>query len=390
MNDLRAAADSVFSYVARTAEKVDGGYRWRTLDYSDEPHHHFSLFNGVAGISLFLRDYHLLTKNPDALELAWGALRWCERSNPEEGDFERGLYLGRTGVAYAYLHLAELTPNDPLPSLCRSNADHILSEPPGPVTDFLGGEASNGWYLLELWKKTADRRYLNGAVRCGRWISDHSTRDEFGSRCLIRPDGEMGTTAYLGLSHGIAGVAYFYSLLYRQTRDEQWLSLARELLDTLIRHAIPAKGGLNWTPRIGGTELTRCQYSHGAVGIGLVFCLLSTVLEDPRLLAVAEEAAEASYRYGDLRRNPTLCTGLAGSGQLFVEMYRVTDDVRWWDRAREFARMAISYRSASSDGDSWPTDTAGRFSPDYTYGAAGTGHFLLRTLSPHEFSLPLF
>ena len=52
--------------------------------------------------------------------------------------------------------------------------------------------------------------------------------------------------------------------------------------------------------------------------------------------------------------------------------------------------MAISYRSASSDGDSWPTDTAGRFSPDCTYGATGTGHFLLRTLSPNAFRLPLF
>jgi lantibiotic modifying enzyme len=390
MNDIRSALDSVFSYIARTAEKVDEGYRWRTLDYSDQPQYHFCIFNGVAGIPLFLRDYYLLTKNDQALDLAWGALKWCERSNPKDGDFQRGLYLGRTGVAYSYLYLAELTPDEPAPDYCGSNANHLLGEPPGPVTDFLGGEASNGWYLLKLWEKTADDRYLQGAIRCGRWISNHLVRDELGSHCLIRPDGAMGTTAYLGLSHGIAGVAYFYSLLYRQTRDEQWLSLARELLDTLIHHAKPARSGLNWTPKVDGSELSRCQYSHGAAGIGLVFCLLSSVLKDTNLLAVAEQAGEASYRYGDFRHNPTLCTGLAGSGQLFVELFRATEEIKWRDRAREFARTAISYKSATKDGDRWPTDTAGHSSPDYTYGAAGTGHFLLRALHPHEFRLPLF
>ncbi len=390
MNEIRNALDSVFSYIARTAEKVDTGYRWRTLDYSDLPQYHFCVFNGVAGIPLFLRDYFLLTKNGHALELAWGALKWCESSTPKDGDFRRGLYLGRTGVAYSYLYLAELDPGAPTPDYCVSNAIHLLDESPGPVTDFLGGEASNGWYFLKLWERTADDRYLHGAVRCGRWISDHLTRDEFGTHCLIRPDGVMGTTAYLGLSHGIAGVAYFYSVLYRHSHDEQWLDIARELLTTLIRLAKPDRGGLNWTPTIGGTELSRCQYSHGAAGIGLVFCLLSSVLEDTNLLTVAEQAAEASYGYGDYRNNPTLCTGISGSGQLFIELFRATHDTKWRDRAREFATMAIAYKIAGDDGDEWPTDTAGHPSPDYTYGAAGTGHFLLRALSPLEFSLPLF
>ncbi len=390
MKDIRDALDSIFFYIARTAEKTDEGYRWTTLDYSDRPQYHPCIFNGVAGIALFLRDYHLLTKNSHALDLARGALRWCEGSQSKEENFQRGLYLGRTGIAYAYLYLAELSPSDPLPNFCESNADHLLSEPPGPVTDLLGGEASNGWYLLKLWEKTTDDRYLQGAVRCGRWIAEHLIRDELGCHCLIRPDGEMGTTAYLGLSHGIAGVAFFFARLHRATRDERWLTITGELLDTLAQHAVPARGGLNWPPRIGGTELSRCQYSHGAAGIGLVLCLLSSVLEDPSLLAVAEKAAEASYRYGDFRHNPTLCTGIAGGGQLFVEMYRVTGDTKWLDRAREFARMAIGYKAATIDGDEWPTDTADHYSPDYTYGAAGTGHFLLRTLSPNEFSLPLF
>ncbi|MGC1480015.1 MAG: lanthionine synthetase LanC family protein [Chthoniobacterales bacterium] len=390
MTDIRSGVESIFSYIARTAEMVDGGYRWRTLNYADQPQYHFCIFNGVAGIALFLRDYYLFTEDYRALDLARGALRWCECSHPVEGDFQRGVYLGRTGVAYAQLYLAEFNPDESVPEFCQSNASRLLDEPPGPVIDFLGGEASNGWYLLKLWEKTGDDRHLQGAVRCGSWISEHLTRNELGTHCLIRPDGGMGTTAYLGLSHGIAGVAYFYSLLHRATRDEQWLSIARELLNTLIQHATPAKGGLNWAPTIGGSELSRCQYSHGASGIGLVFCLLASVLEDTKLLAVAERAGEAAYRYGDFRSNPTLCTGVAGSGQLFVELFRATGDSKWRDRAREFARMAIAYKSAGDGGDEWPTDTAGLSSPDYTYGAAGTGHFLLRALHPHKFSLPLF
>ena len=39
------------------------------------------------------------------------------------------------------------------------------------------------------------------------------------------------------------------------------------------------------------------------------------------------------FAYGDVRRNPSQCHGLAGNGELFVELYRLTGDARWRHRA---------------------------------------------------------
>jgi hypothetical protein len=36
-----------------------------------------------------------------------------------------------------------------------------------------------------------------------------------------------------------------------------------------------------------------------------------------------------------------------------------------------------------------PTDTPGLFSPDFTCGASGTGHFLLGLVDPHHHAPPL-
>lgn len=387
MDSLTAAVESVYRFISSTAEETDRGYRWKTIDYSDQPQYHFCVFNGTGGIPLFLRDYHRLTGDPRAMVLARGALQWCLHDEPPQGNHQRGLQTGKTGIAFVALHLEDRT--NPIPGVCQSHAAHLLSEPPGPVTDLMGGEASNGWYLLKLWERSGDDVHLNGAVRCGEWIAGNLVRDELGTHCLMVPGTGSKESPYAGLIHGIAGVAHFLALLAKATGDGKWRGLATELLETLANHAVPIHGGLNWSPMLGQESLTRCQHSHGAAGIGLVFARASVLLDEPRWLDIALMAGQATYAYGDFRKNLTLCTGLSGSGELFVELFKLTHDEIWWRRAEEFARMAMAYRSVINGLDHWPTDTPGLYSVDYSYGAAGTGLFFLRTLRPLEFEMPL-
>ena len=70
----RAGAESVFGYLERSAEWGPDGIRWRTLSYRNEPQFDTSLFNGVAGIVLFLADYAAATGSGAALRLAALAL----------------------------------------------------------------------------------------------------------------------------------------------------------------------------------------------------------------------------------------------------------------------------------------------------------------------------
>ena len=390
MDEFLSAAESVFSFIKHTAEPTGHGYRWKTFDYSDQPHYQYNVFHGVGGIPIFLGAYYQATRSESALEYAYGAIRWCMEAKPTSMHFQRGVQFGKLGVAYAALSLWQITGEDRFSDFWKATVAHLLREPPGPITDFISGESSNGWFLLKLWRKTGEAAYLQGALRSAAWISQHLKTDHLGTHCLVDPSGRMfGSKPYSGLSHGIAGVAYFFSILFDATRDEQWRDVAYALLTTLVRAAREDHGGLNWAPVLGEETLSRCQYSHGAAGIGLVFARAARIFDDAEFAATAGRAGEATYGHGDRRNNPTLCTGLAGSGELFVELYRNSHDQRWWTRAREFARLACAYKVRLDGQDYWPTDTPNLYSADFTYGASGTGYFFLRTFAPTDYDPPL-
>ncbi len=384
------SADSVFSFISTTAEAVDCGFRWKTYDYGNRLHYHYNIFNGVGGIPLFLSAYFEATRNPFALELARGGLSWAFQNEPEKNNFKRGLQMGKFGVAYSALCLSMASGRDEFPELIEELANNVLSEAPGPITDFISGEASNGWILLQLWRKMPETKYLEGAIRCGRWLEGQLLTDELGTHCLTDPiQKSFGTKPFSGLSHGISGVAYFFACLYRATSDAHWKTLAMRLLETLIKHAEPVHHGVNWSPALGGEELSRCQYSHGAPGIGLVFAKAAMLLDQPNYMDIALQAGEATYHYGDFRKNSTLCTGLAGGGELLVEIYRNTLEEIWLERAQEFAAKALAYRAIINGQDFWPTDAADCYSADFTYGASGLGCFFLRVVNPFHFEPPL-
>lgn len=270
----REGADSVYRFIERTAEPVDCGVRWQTQDYENRPSYHYCAFNGGGGIGIFLAEYGRATGQQAAIDLAREANRWCSTVGPQgyASDFspQRGLLTGRTGAALGWVYLSAIT-GEPVSEHAIANADLIMTHDPGPVTDLMGGAASNGFFLLRLWEATQDSRFLDGARRNGEWLCDQLTRDERGCHCLCFVDGSFGRNPFLGAAHGISGVAHFLLLLHQATGESDWADAAREILATLEQHAIEDRGGLNWAATLGSRELNRCQWSHGAPGIGITF-----------------------------------------------------------------------------------------------------------------------
>ncbi|MBK1877580.1 lanthionine synthetase LanC family protein [Pelagicoccus mobilis] len=395
MSAWEQGIQSIYTFIRRTAEKTDSGICWETIDYENRPQRNYNLFNGVGGIPFFLCDYFRYSGDQEALSLAKGAIEWCKSesvSPPSENEmnYMRGLHTGKVGIAYVQLFYDSLLDRQPS-SYCHELANHVLKEPPGPITDLTGGEASNGFYLLKLYQKTADPKYLEGAKRCADWIS--STFIQEGERlfCKMIPGEPKQDGRYsLGVSHGMSGVSYFFGFLYQETKEERYKEIAKQLIDTVIGQAIESKGGLNWPVVAGAKELPRCQYSHGAVGIGMVLTRLSELLDRTELSEIALKAGEASYQYGDFRNNLTICTGVSGSGHLMLDLYCQTQDPLWLERAKDFAAIAASYKEETKAGDAWPTDEPGLYSADYLYGASGVGHFFLRIADPTRFNMPLF
>jgi len=217
-------------------------------------------------------------------------------------------------------------------------------------------------------------------------------RDEHGTHCKVDPQQTMGfrDITHMGVAHDISGMAHFLVRLFEHTKDERWADLARELFATLKRFARPVHGGLNWLGYIGQEEMTRCQWSHGAAGIGLTYLAAHRAFGDSEYLETAIQGAEATFCYGDYRNNYTQCTGLSGSGELLLEVYHATGDPKWKDRAIDFAHRCLGYKETTPAGeDAWPTDEKGLYSVDFENGASGVGHFLLRVCSDGEIPMPL-
>ena len=382
----RVGADSVFGYVLRTAETTPAGVRWRTLDYEDRPHYGPDVFNGVAGIPLFLAEYYAHTGAAPARELALGGARWCEP--PERWGDNDSLCFGRGGAVLAWLRLARVTGDGALLARAAAAAARLADRAPGPVTDFLGGAAGEVILLVRLWEAAGDERYLAAAQRRAAWLEAHAVRDAAGCHWPMRVDAPEGWALW-GFAHGAAGIGHALLVLAAATGQARWADLAREVAQTLRRAARPDRGGLNWPAAVGATDLPRCQWCHGAPGVGLFYAKAHEVLGAAADLQTAEAAGETTYAYGDVRRNPSQCHGLAGNAELFLDLYRLTRAPRWLDRAHDFARRALAYRVPGPDGDAWQADAPGATSPDYLCGAAGVGHFFLRLAAPEAVRMPL-
>jgi lantibiotic modifying enzyme len=401
----RDGADSVFEYLVRTAQPAADGVCWLTDDYPDESvpydgavHLDGAVFLGVAGIPLFLAAYARMTGETRAIPLAAGAARWSSAPGRTfTGDWhgpDESLCFGRAGAGLAWTHLWRVTGEAEHLAPARAAGERTLAAPLGPATDFIGGAAGEGTFLLQLWEATGEERFLAGAVRRADWLDGVATRDAAGCHWPWRlsSGGAAPGRTLLGFAHGVSGIGHYFLRLHAATGEARWADVAREVASTLARAAAPDRGGLNWRhfldapPREHARE---CQWCHGSPGVGLFYATAYAVLGDAAHLRAALAAGETTFAYGDARRNPSQCHGLAGNGELFLELYRLTGDTRWRHRAGDFAARTLGYRRPGPGGDVWQGDDPLSVSPDFLCGAAGVGHYFLRLLARGEIGMPL-
>lgn len=404
----RIGANSVFGYLRRTAEAVPDGLRWQTLSYQNAPGYAPGLWDGVAGIAIFLADYHRVTGAAQARDLAAAALRWCvvpgRRLEGEAAGLSESLGRGRSGIGSAMLRYAAATGDGPALATAVTLGDgataaasvggvRLAGGAPGP--SFLWGTAGQGTFLVRLWEAARQERHLAAAVRCAEYLRDAQLPEVFGG-AWPPPAASALPRFPSGFAPGLAGIGYFFAVLAGATGVRAWREATTHVAALLGRVARPDRGGLTWPLALDGApvrlphpEVPRCQWCLGAPGVGLFFVRAAAVLGDGAHRATAEAAGEATWAYGDVRGNPSYCHGLAGNAELFLELYGLTGDHRWLDRARGFAAQALAYRVTGPGDDVWPADEPGLEAPNFSTGAAGAGHVFLRLLTSGELPMAL-
>ena len=374
------AADSVFAYLARTADESPVGASWESLSYQNEPIRRPDLWDGVPGVALFLADYAAVTGSAAARELAARALRWSvaqAQTGPHpDPDSRPNVGRGAAGLALAYLHLHAA--GDRTALACAAElADQTVNTDPARNPSLLWGTAGEALALGRVGVATGDERFITAAGR---------------RAALLRDDSLPGALAAmdqrpipLGLAPGAAGIGLALAQLLTMTRNDEWVPPIRHVATALQARAVPdpmVEGGVAWHTHTGPDAPVGYQWCVGTAGIGLFFAAASAALDDPSLLDTALAAGEATYAHGDARENPSLCHGLAGSAELLLQLHRATGSGHWLARAAELAEHASAYRIPSDDGDIWPADEPGLVAPNLSTGAAGIGRLFLQVAAP--------
>ncbi|MEV5238294.1 class IV lanthionine synthetase LanL [Streptomyces cinnamoneus] len=305
------------------------------------------------------------------------AADWIVQRPGRAGDVLPGLYFGGSGVAWALLDAAEALGDPGLAECGASLAAGVPVRWPNP--DVCHGAAGAGLLLLRA-------GLTERAEECARGLLAGARESRVGVLWPVPGDFDsaFAGTAPLGYGHGVAGIGAFLLAAAGATGERAFLDAARRAGRTLAATARTDGGSgtagvAAWWPQ-GVDDAPEVRLAHwcaGSAGVGtfLVRLWRATGDEEVRDLAVAAGEAVLRDRW---RGGTAFCHGLAGSGELLLDLARVTGAERWLAGAREVAGL-LAVRRTVRQGRLVPLDETGRgCGTGYGTGIAGVLGFLLR------------
>lgn len=351
-----------------------------------------NVYEGTAGVGLFLAQLASVTGDAPARTTAVGAIRHAvERAHQLPPERRDGFHAGSLGVAWAALRAGELL--DVEEPVDRGRELALVARPTLTLErcpDLVLGSAGALIALLALADRFDDAAMLEEALATGEQLLACATVTRHGSSWAT--EGRRYRHHLCGLSHGAAGIGLALLELYAATGEPRFRSGAtgafayeRSWLDATshswpdLRLAGQRRGAAR---RIAPTAGTWC---HGEAGIALARLRAVELLDDEDCLADAEIALEATSRalartlpYGidDL----TLCHGASGAAE--VLLCAADALAQWAEPATELGQVALERHLGKED---WPCGIAGGTSPGLFRGLSGIGCWFLRL---HDRGLP--
>lgn len=378
-------------------EPVDGEWLavWRTFGPS--------LYDGTAGVALFLARLHAVTGDPKHSEAAIGGIRQAlatEAALPSSVGLS--FYAGHLGVAWAAETVGRFCGRPEIESEGVRLALRLRELNPAEAeSDVVSGIAGALPALLDLATRQgrAGKAHVEHAIVLGDVLLSRARRHADGAWSWpIADPGQADEHDLVGHSHGAGGIACALLELWKATGDTRFRQAADRGFAYERRWYNAAQG--NWPDLRSFRATPRAELSypvfwcHGAAGIG--FCRLRAfaLTGDTLLRDEAEIAVETTVRAIDtaldpagataVDRNFSLCHGLAGNADLLlyardaVGAGEKTDNLE--ARVRAIADFgAARHGGTTRPGGNWPCGVlGGGEAPGLMLGIAGIGHFYLR------------
>ncbi len=348
-----------------------------------------ALYDGTAGLGLFLAELAAVTGDPIVARTAKGAL--CHATTlarTPTSAMDDGFYSGRAGIATALLQSGTRLADDE----CVDRGLALMKEVAvnaheNGAADLVAGKAGVIMALLATYRRFADATLLDAATHLGRALVAEACETPHGWCWQARRD----RPGLLGLSHGVAGVILALAELAREAKDrsydsaiERGLAYEKAWFDADrgtwpdLREAPPEAAP-------GGTGLQYFDaWCHGAPGIALARARLWQLLglasvrrEARQALVATETAIERALRTDD---NFSLCHGLTGNAEALVVARRLLAERPAAALAEAVAQKLVeqTLEQPQRVAGGVPGDDA--YAPGLMLGSAGMGYFLLRQI----------
>ncbi len=348
-----------------------------------------SLYDGVGGVAFFLGHLAAATGRDDFKELSLIALetvkeqmRWNEIHKPDSGIV--GGFAGLAADLYVLHHFSALFD-------APEHLDEILSALPRlerliateSHLDIIGGCAGGAVVLLDVYRRTGERKVLEVARLCGERLLRTAVPCDGGVGWQIpSEDAPLG-----GFSHGTAGISWALCELTEATGDERFWKVGEQAIAYERGLFVPELG--NWRDKRQEAEEARAKeapdalpvtWCHGAPGVVLGRSLVLSHIDDPRLREEITIGAETTMHRG-FGLSHCLCHGDLGNADVLYVASDAVNEPLWKDAALERVRAILPDLKAGYWRCGLPERVEG---PSLMTGLAGIGYQLLRLSAPER------
>ncbi len=348
-----------------------------------------TLYDGTAGIALFLARLHQFTKDNYQKTAAIGALNRSFAGMPEIADLLRhSVYSGAIGIAFTAIEAGEALGDERIVARgLKELRDPRNVRPNETYVDIIGGCAGAIQVLLDVARQFHADDLIEFAAAHGQVLLRTAVKSDAGWSWDTLPGS--GEKHLLGYGHGAAGIGCALIELWSATGDASFREAGLQAFRYERSYFSPERH--NWPDLrsmaplgITSTEpVFAMAWCHGAPGIGLSRLRAYELLGDkPEILRDLNEAvhgtAEACSSVSfPASGNLSLCHGLGGNADLLIAAADSLDRGDWRQIAEAVGRQAIAQIQASNM--PWLCGVnGGGETPNLMLGLAGIGHFYLR------------
>lgn len=367
---------------------------WKTYEFTPtgkrQTNINGSLYNGSAGITLFLAYLDAIEPNQEFREAALLGLRYSIENCP---DTFIGAFEGTAGLIYLLTHLFYLWEDSRLIELAVKLTTQIENRITQDIYyDVLHGVAGVIPVMLGLADILGENSTvaINCAIKCANHLIDSAKHQNntLSWPCYPKDAAKANLT---GFSHGAAGIgwaliklgdyinnstyisygrqAFAYEATYFNTEEQNWY----DLRTSVIKLNPPG-------PKFA------YYWCSGSAGIGLSRIDSWAVTGEEEILNEAYTALYTTLRHFHRLENDSLCHGKSGTAELFLRFALLKNEPYLQMEAQACA-MA-QWHNFEQNGR-WTCGAGGTIFPDLMIGIAGIGLHFLRLAYPHKVPSPL-